>query len=246
MSFDTGFNSQSWQSSKNSQNSSGLSDDDLDLDRPPTYTPHKLHKTKYSSKLFLTQKAQKQRGDGDSGFDFTSASSSGTLKSLSKFQSLETSQKAIPSQSTVSVSDSFGSSATETKSPLGGNPQNDSHMKDYEPMPPTNSQRIEYEEDADEEMSLSGAATAVEEEEHREQRINEMPIFIQSEIDKVVKLFTKIKTQHSDWACVYALASNMCKDIYPKNSYISFKTALLLSIVSCNVSLNKQNEMRFD
>lgn len=57
-------------------------------------------------------------------------------------------------------------------------------------------------------------------------------------IQPILNLFTKVKSQHSDCAFVHALAAHTCKDIYPKHSYISLKTALLLSIVSCNVSLN--------
>lgn len=59
------------------------------------------------------------------------------------------------------------------------------------------------------------------------------------EIGSILNLFTQIKSQHSDCAFVYALAAQMCKDIYPKHSHISLKTALLLSIVSCNVRFNE-------
>lgn len=62
-------------------------------------------------------------------------------------------------------------------------------------------------------------------------------ILIHPEIEPILRLFSEIKSQYSDGAFVYALASNMCKDIYPANSNISLKTALLLSIVSCNVSI---------
>lgn len=58
------------------------------------------------------------------------------------------------------------------------------------------------------------------------------------EIQPILNLFTQVKSQYSDCAFVYGLAAHMCKDIYPKNYNISLKTALLLSIVSCNVSVN--------
>lgn len=57
-----------------------------------------------------------------------------------------------------------------------------------------------------------------------------------SEINSILNLYKKIKSQYSDCAFVYGLASHTCKDVYPKYSHISLKRALLLSIVSCNVS----------
>lgn len=58
---------------------------------------------------------------------------------------------------------------------------------------------------------------------------------IHLKIAPILNLMSQIKTQYSDYAFVYALAAHMCKDIYPGDCYISLKTALLLSIVSCNV-----------
>lgn len=60
---------------------------------------------------------------------------------------------------------------------------------------------------------------------------------VPSEIDPIYNMFAAIKSQHSDNAFVYALAANLCKDVYPKHMNITLKTALLLSIVSCNVGL---------
>lgn len=57
-----------------------------------------------------------------------------------------------------------------------------------------------------------------------------------SEINSILNLYKKVKSQYSDCAFVYGLAAHTCKDIYPKYSHISLKRALLLSIVSCNVS----------
>lgn len=59
------------------------------------------------------------------------------------------------------------------------------------------------------------------------------------EISPILNLYTRIREHHSDCAFVYALASLVCKDVYPKHSHITLKTALLLSIVSCNVSYNE-------
>lgn len=58
---------------------------------------------------------------------------------------------------------------------------------------------------------------------------------IHLKIAPILNLMSQIKTQYSDYAFVYALAAHMCKDIYPGDCHISLKTALLLSIVSCNV-----------
>lgn len=62
-----------------------------------------------------------------------------------------------------------------------------------------------------------------------------LPNPIHLKIAPVLNLMAQIKTQYSDYAFVYALAAHMCKDIYPRDVHISLKTALLLSIVSCNV-----------
>lgn len=61
------------------------------------------------------------------------------------------------------------------------------------------------------------------------------PNSIHLKIAPILNLMSQIKTQHSDYAFVYALAAHMCRDIYPRDCHISLKTALLLSIVSCNV-----------
>lgn len=60
---------------------------------------------------------------------------------------------------------------------------------------------------------------------------------IHLKIAPILNLMSQIKTQYSDYAFVYALAAHMCKDIYPRDCHISLKTALLLSIVSCNVKI---------
>lgn len=65
------------------------------------------------------------------------------------------------------------------------------------------------------------------------------------EIEPILKLFSRVKSQNTDCAFVSALAANMCKDIYPKHSNISLKTALLLSIVSCNVNIKCFSFFRF-
>lgn len=226
MSFDTGLGSQS---SQNSQRSFSFSDYDLlDFDQPPTCSPLSLSlpKASYPTQLILSKKTR-STNDIDSGFNFSS--SSGTFTSQA---SLQSSQTAISNQNTILVSDdSFNSTQCQSSA----NSQSHEIRHEWSDSQPT-----ENEENCDEEMPLSGVTTTAEGDENHEQsqQLNDMPDSILPEIDPILKLFSKIKTKYSDCAFVYALASNMCKDIYPKNSYISLKTALLLSIVSCNVNLN--------
>lgn len=103
------------------------------------------------------------------------------------------------------------------------------------------SENVETGEDQDEEMPLSGVDKNEKDEEQSQQTPPDLDDNITdsvlSEIDPILRLFAHIRSQYSDCAFAYALAANMCKDIYPKNSYISLKTALLLSIVSCDVSI---------
>lgn len=166
--------------------------------------------------------------DVDSGFNFSSSSRTQTTQA--SFHSSQ-SQTAASSQNTILVSiDLFNSTQCQS----GENSQNHEIKHKW-----SDSQHIENEENYDEKMPLSAVTTTAEGEENHEQsqQFNDMPNTILPEIDPNRKLFSKIKSQYSDCVFVYALASNMCKDIYPNNSYISLKTALLLSIVSCNVSL---------
>lgn len=60
-------------------------------------------------------------------------------------------------------------------------------------------------------------------------------ISIDPKIQPILNLFSEVKSQHSDYAFVFALAGHMCSDIYPKHTHITLKTALLLSILSCDV-----------
>lgn len=243
MSFDTGLASQSPQ---NSQSSIGLSDYDLlDFDQPPTCSSlsYTQPKAGYPTQLILPKKVQ-PNSDVDSGFDFTSSGSSDTRKSQGRLQ-LSTTQRQIPNQiHTTSVSDdSFNSNETEVDiftSQLQRNSQGQCDERSHEWNHSSGSPVDEYEECCDEEMPLSGVTTAEDVDNRQQsQQIDDVPDSIASVYDPVLKLYSKIKAQHSDCAFVYALASNMCKDLYPKNSYISLKTALLLSIVSCDVSFDR-------
>ncbi|XP_055303515.1 minichromosome maintenance domain-containing protein 2 [Sitodiplosis mosellana] len=240
MSFDTGLASQS---SQNSQSSFGLGDYDLlDIDQPPTCSSFSfpLPKARYPSQLILPKK--QSNSDIDSGFDFTSSASTETRKSQASVQLLASQRVVSRQKDTVSISDdSFNSNDTETDSELERHAQSQGDGQRHEWSNSSGSQEADYGECYDEEMPLSGVTTA-EEEENREQsqQLSDMPNFILPEFDSILKLYSKIKSQYSDCAFVYALASNMCKDLYPKNSYISLKTALLLSIVSCDVRSDAQ------
>lgn len=237
MNFDTGLGSQN---SQNSQSSFDLGEYDLlDFDQPPTCSSlsFSLPKATYPSQLILPRKTQ-SNNDVDSGFDITS---SGSRKSQESIQLWET-QRAISSQSTVLVTgNTFNLDETETDSQLDevqrknhNESQSKNHKQNHERNVSNDSLQIGFE---DEEMPLSGVTTTGDEENNEQsQEFSDVPNSVLPEIDPILKLFSKIKSKYSDCAFVYALASNMCKDIYPKNSYISLKTALLLSIVSCNVS----------
>lgn len=244
MSFDTGLASQS---SQNSQSSIGLGDYDLlDFDQPPTCSSlsYTLPKASYPTQLILSKNVQ-PNSDIDSGFDFTSSGSIETQKSQGSLQLSATRRVISKEIHANSVSDdSFDSNETEADSftrQLERNSQSQCDERNHEwRSNSSGSPVVEYEEYYDEEMPLSGVTT-VEDVDNRQQsqQINDMPDSILSEFDPILKLYSKIKAQHSDCAFVYALASNMCKDLYPKNSYISLKTALLLSIVSCDVSFDR-------
>lgn len=226
MSFETGIDSHY------SQNSSD-SDDFFDLDQPPRSYNCMLPKVSYPSQLILS-KSTPTKSDIDSGFDFTSSSSSGIPNSLAKFQYFET-QKAISVQSTDLLTGRYLLDLNETSYECSQNRSNGSNDSDGAA---SYSENATNEQDSDEEMPLSGVAVDAGHDYEQQQSFNNVPDSILTEIEPIIKLYTQIKSQYSECAFVYALAANMCKDIYPKNSNISLKTALLLSIVSCNVSFN--------
>lgn len=227
MSFETGIDSHF------SQNSSD-SDDFFDLDQPPRSYNCMLPRVSYPSQLFLT-KSTPTKSDIDSGFDFTSSSSSGIPNSLAKFQYFET-QKAISIQSTDLLTSEYLLDLNERSYECSQKPSNESNDSDGAA---SYSEKATNEQDSDEEMPLSGVSVDAGHNHEQQQSFTDVPDSILTEIEPIIKLFTQIKSQYSECAFVYALASNMCKDIYPKNSHISLKTALLLSIVSCNVSFNR-------
>ncbi|XP_031627022.1 minichromosome maintenance domain-containing protein 2 [Contarinia nasturtii] len=240
MSFDTGFLSQNSQSSQHSCDSTEF-DELFDLDRPPTcsFSSFSLPTGNFPSQLILTKSTQ-QRSDFDSCFDFTSNSSNRTQRNFRRFET----QTTISSQSPVSTnSDNSKESNLESRSSSGlneysqnqSNESNESveHSEEKADREQQFSQKsADDEENVDEEMPLTGSSDQTV--------LYDMPDSVLPIIDPIIELFRKIRLQYSDNAFVYALASNMCKDIYPKNSHISLKMALLLSIVSCNVEKNAQ------
>lgn len=53
--------------------------------------------------------------------------------------------------------------------------------------------------------------------------------------ESVLTLVTKIKSQFTDHAVVYAMAAQMCQTVLPMDAYVSLKIALLLSLISNQV-----------
>lgn len=209
MSYDTSITSGNSQSSCGSNNYDEL----FDLSEPPSCSPlnSPLPKRAHRSQLFL-RKIIQSNDDSDSGFDFTSS-----LLFDSNNEEIFPTEFQYVSQNPVSTnSEKFESDKSQTTI----------HSINF----------------SDEEMPLSGAIKNENDEDQTQETPTDiddnMSDSIPSEFDQVLKLFSKIKTKYSDYSFVYALAANMCKDIYPKSSYISLKMALLLSIVSCDVSFS--------
>lgn len=51
----------------------------------------------------------------------------------------------------------------------------------------------------------------------------------------VQKLYEKITKSLSDWSFVYAVAAQLCQDMFPMDCYVNLKMGLLLSIASIQV-----------
>lgn len=216
-----------------------------------------------SSQELNASTRKRSTDDVDSAFSFSHSSTSSqwssavtkrpTQKTISNHQ-LNLPTNATPfSQSITSAScssnDTFGESLSsihlDTYSP--DEEFNEPDGQDYGQIDETNDLETFRIEDSSEEEDLS--SRSVENWNDRGQPIinpdGGIPGSILPKIQPILNLFTQVKSQYSDCAFVYGLAAHMCKDIYPKNYNISLKTALLLSIVSCNVSVNHFHCLRF-
>lgn len=158
------------------------------------------------------------------------------------------SSQSINSTSCSSI-DSFGDSLSSSH--LDTRPQdeefNEPDGRSYEQIDETNDlESFQFGNSSGEEDLPS---RSMENMNHEEQPVinpdDGIPGSILPEIQPILNLFAQIKSQYSDYAFVHGLAAHMCRDIYPKNYNISLKTALLLSIVSGNVSVKHFHGLGF-
>lgn len=252
------------QKSKQSQDSFDWTEFDnvLDLDQPPTFnsTICSLGITSYPSKLILARGTQRNKSKADSGFD-TDESRSSTFHSQSSQVSFE-GQKNISNHSLSPASSLVDSSDVDSEctfSPIAYSlPSKKSRLES--PLQPAKLTRLPNHESLQEQTDETSDNETVESDNYHanatvssdgndnwnddafdaieqspSNRSQSLSNPIHLKIAPVLNLMAQIKTQYTDYAFVYALAAHMCKGIYPRDCHISLKTALLLSIVSCNV-----------
>lgn len=229
-------------------NSSDEIDEWLDLDRPLTFTGFQKPSREffYSSQL-ITPIRKEVSSDIDSGLDFYFSSSGSNSDFHQKNANVRYRKSITQGNNSNRLFRRSNSIASPSDSSSNGSPV----LSDQNEVRSKRKSIVDFDEiSVDDELHSKKQCADNQKNQHEEHMGNisdstekQFTLVSTPQIsgllfsEKIRTIYSYFKENYSDCSFVYAVAAQMCQKNYPMDSHVSLKLALLLSIVSCNVSI---------